>query len=86
MTFNLVAMDYSNVEQHSLHEFDDVMEMENNSDYEDRGDLESGGSGEKNYHWTPSLIKKRGYNSLQQVGVPVTLSICDVTPHPPDYR
>ena len=69
MTFNLVAMDYSNVEQHSLHEFDDVMEMGNNSDYDDtgEGDLESGDYNDKNYHWTPSLIRKRGFNSLQQV-------------------
>ena len=69
MTFDLVVMDYSNVEQHSLHEFDDVMEMENNSDYDDSGDgdLESGGYKDKNYHWTPSLIRKRGFNSLQRV-------------------
>ena len=70
-------MDYSTVEQHSLHQFDDVMEMENNSDYEDTGDLESGGYNEKNYHWTPSLIRKRGYNSLQQVGTKVSPLVCD---------
>ena len=45
------------------------MEMGNNSDYDDtgEGDLESGDYNDKNYHWTPSLIRKRGFNSLQQV-------------------
>ena len=60
-------MDYSTVEQHSLHEFDDVMEMENSGDYDGNSDIEKGGDPQKNYHWTPSMIKKRGYNSLHQI-------------------
>ena len=60
-------MDYSNVEQHSLHEFDDVMEMENTSEYEENSDPEKGFDFHKNFHWTPSLIRKRGYNTLQQI-------------------
>ena len=67
LTFVLVVMDYSTVEQHSLHEFDDVMEMENSGDYDENSDIEKGGDPQKNYHWTPSMIKKRGYNSLQQI-------------------
>ena len=47
-------------------QFDDLSEMGNNSDFDDTGDPESGGYNEKNYHWTPSLIRKRGFNSLQQ--------------------
>ena len=43
------------------------MEMENTSDYDETSDPEKGGDLHKNYHWTPSLIKKRGYNSLQQI-------------------
>ena len=60
------------VEQNSLQEFDDIREPGDNSDPEDTGDLEGGGYGGKNYHWTPSLIQKRGYSSLQQVGLQVS--------------
>ena len=60
------------VEQNSLQELDDIREPGDNSDHEDTGDLEGGGYGGKNYHWTPSLIQKRGYSSLQQVGLQVS--------------
>ena len=59
----------------SLEEFHDLENVDD-EDEEEKGDEDvEAGCHNQNYHFSPSVIKKRGFNTLHQVGsrVPIPL-------------
>lgn len=52
-------------EFHDLEEVEDGQEDDDYSEEEKEGDIEEGMKG--NYHYSPSLIQKRGISTLHQV-------------------
>ena len=65
------VMDEQEKESFEFHDMDELKhsdeeEMEG-EEGDDDNDAENGCAHKKNYHFSPSLIKQRGFNSLHQV-------------------
>ena len=56
-------------EQMSLEEFHDLEELDKEEEDDTQDEDVEKGVTNQNYHFSPSLIKKRGFNTLHQVGV-----------------